>query len=103
MVSTASEPARLTAPDVEPPARHARRAQPVAETWTIPENAHADQAIAVRRLMVLIRAGQVIVPAGTAVANDEAALPPGEGLAPVELKPIVITPLPTGQGGGSEQ
>jgi hypothetical protein len=98
----ASKPAETMARPTaaEPPVRRSSRARPADATWTIPENAHADQAIAVRQLMTLIRAGKAQVPPDSIVLDDSGPVPM---LPPVELKPIVIAPLPMGQGGGSER
>lgn len=77
-----------------------KRTRVAAAAWAIPENAHADQAIGMRRLMTLIRAKKIEVPGDSTVLDDGGPIP---ALAPVELKPIVIAPLPNGQGGGSER
>jgi hypothetical protein len=104
--SALREPAIASNPSTAPttimprPSRHVARARMAQVAWAIPENAHADQAIAVRRLMTLIRAGKADVPADRLVFDDSGPVPM---LAPIELKPIVITPLPNGQGGGSER
>jgi hypothetical protein len=100
VVAKAAEPiAPPTFPVAESPhlAAHARA---LAVAWQIPENAHPDQAIAVRRLMTLLRAKKIEMPSdpGAFGAGTSATV-----LAPIELKPIVIAPLPNGQGGGSER
>lgn len=80
--------------------RRVRRAQASAVRFAIPESAHIDQAIAVRRLMLSATPGKVIgAPDSNQLSDDGSIRMP----ALIEIKPIVIAPLPTGQGGGSER
>jgi hypothetical protein len=80
--------------------RRVHRVRPIDAAWKIPENAHADQAIAVHQLMTLIRAGKARIDGSVVAATDDGPIP---ALAPIELQPIVIAPLPNGQGGGSQR
>jgi hypothetical protein len=92
-IATATRPAPLVAPVV--------KARPVVAApmeWRVPEDAHADQAIAVHRLMSLIQAGQLPLVAKPDQPSRERA---GVELAPIIVRPIEITPLPAMvQGGG---
>jgi hypothetical protein len=107
--AASAEPAPISVPARQPepvtrvnarPMHRAHAAQPAALDLTIPENAHADQVFALRRLMTLIRAGKATVPDDSTIFDDSGPVPV---LVPVELKPILIAPLSSGQGGGSER
>lgn len=92
-----------SAPVIHPGPGASRGARPVraaAILPVIPESAHIDQAIAVRRLMLSATMGKVIgSPDANQLTDDGSIRMP----ALIEIKPIVIAPLPNGQGGGSER
>lgn len=83
----------------EPAPRPVRRVRSAPTAWTIPENAHADQALAVRRLIALMRAGAVLGAPDETRSNDSELI----AIPAIDVKPIVIAPLAAGQGGGSER
>lgn len=91
--STREPSPRVVRPHVERPSVSRARLR-------IPETAHVDQVLAVRRLVALVRTGMVL-----GASDDQTFREDGSIAIPalIELKPIVITPLAAGQGGGSER
>jgi len=94
--SVTSAPAvtpRVSRPSVAP--------VPVPVAWRVPADAHADQAIAMRRLLSMVTAGNLPPMA----RPDTVSTPSSSDLTPIQIRPITITPLPplANQGGGTER